>query len=60
MTMIGAIALDGFRGLMTVDSGTGIDVFQAFDKAVATAMELITGDDIRGWFKHCGYSVIST
>lgn len=28
--MIGAIALDGFRGFMTIDSGTGIDVFQAF------------------------------
>jgi len=132
--MIGAIALDGFRGFMTVDSGTGIDVFEAFvdqvlgpnlrdgdivvmdnlsahkhrptirrleqygaqvlftppyspelnpiektwaklkdiirrvetltrnafDKAVAAAMKLITGDDIRGWVKHCGYSVSST
>jgi transposase len=30
MTMIGAIALDGFRGFMTIDSGTGNDVFVAF------------------------------
>lgn len=30
MTMIGAIALDGFRGLMTIDAGTGNDVFRAF------------------------------
>lgn len=132
--MVGAIALDGFRGFMTVDAGTGIDVFEAFvgqvlipnlrdgdivvmdnlsahkngrilrliercgarvlftppyspdfnpiektwakledvirrietltreafDKAVAVAMEGITGDDIWGWFKHCGYAVPST
>jgi len=132
--MVGAIALNGFRGFMTVDSGTGIDVFEAFvgqelapnlrngdivvmdnlsahkhgptirmieqrgaqvlftppyspelnpiektwaklediirrvetltrnafDEAVASAMELITGDDICGWFRHCGYSVSST
>lgn len=30
LTMIGAIALDGFRGFMTVDAGTSIDVFDAF------------------------------
>ncbi len=30
MTLIGAIALDGFRGTMTVDSGTGTDVMLAF------------------------------
>ena len=30
MTMVGAMALDGFRGFMTVDSGTSIDVFLAF------------------------------
>lgn len=28
--MIGAMALDGFRGLMTVNAGTSNDVFQAF------------------------------
>ncbi len=30
ITLIGAIALDGFRGFMTVDSGTGSEVFSAF------------------------------
>ncbi|MCP4500701.1 MAG: hypothetical protein GY822_12140 [Deltaproteobacteria bacterium] len=29
MTLIGAIALDGFRGMMTVNDGTGIDVMLA-------------------------------
>ena len=131
MTMVGAIALDGFRGFMTIDSGTSIDVFRAFvayelqprlragdlvimdnltahkdgevrrmireagadvlflppyspefnpiektwskikdllrraatltrdafDAAVAEAMGTITGDDIRGWFGHAGYSL---
>lgn len=28
--MIGAIALDGFRGMMTVDAGTSVDVFLAY------------------------------
>lgn len=30
MTMIGAVALDGFRGFMTIDSGTTSEVFVAF------------------------------
>ncbi|MEM9070129.1 MAG: IS630 family transposase [Myxococcota bacterium] len=30
ITMIGAMALDGFRGFMTIDSGTSNDVFRAF------------------------------
>jgi len=30
ITMIGALALDGFRGLMTIDAGTSTDVFGAF------------------------------
>ena len=30
MTMIGAIALDGFRGFLTIDSGTTSEVFYAF------------------------------
>lgn len=30
VTMLGAIALDGFRGFMTVNAGTGNAVFQAF------------------------------
>jgi transposase len=27
------------------------------EKALAKAIELVTKADIRGWFKHCGYSV---
>ena len=30
ITMIGALALDGFRGFMTIDAGTSSDVFTAF------------------------------
>lgn len=30
MTMIGALALEGFRGFMTVDAGTSVEVFSAF------------------------------
>lgn len=30
VTMLGALALDGFRGFMTIDCGTTTDVFQAF------------------------------
>lgn len=30
MTMIGAVALDGFRGFLTIDSGTTSEVFNAF------------------------------
>lgn len=30
VTMVGAMALDGFRGFMTIDSGTSADVFLAF------------------------------
>ena len=32
LTMIGAIALDGFRGFMTIDAATDADVFRAFVK----------------------------
>ena len=134
VTMIGAIAMDGFRGLMTIDAGTSTDVFlayvqqvlapnlcpgdivvmdnlaahrtgrvvlaiqaagadvlflppyspeynpiertwaklkdilrrlptltrDAFDNAVATAMEAITTKDIRGWTEYAGYRVAST
>lgn len=132
--MIGAIALDGFRGLMTIDAGTSTDVFlafiqqvlapnllagdvvvmdnlaahrsplvlmairaagadvmflppyspeynpiertwgklkdilrrlptltrDAFDVAVAAAMDAVTIDDLRGWTAHAGYEVVST
>jgi transposase len=30
---------------------------EALDKALAQAIELVTKADIRGWFKHCGYSL---
>lgn len=29
----------------------------ALDEALAQAIELVTKSDIRGWFKHCGYSL---
>lgn len=30
VTMLGAIALDGFRAIMTIDAGTSAEVFEAF------------------------------
>jgi len=30
MTMIGAVALDGFRGFLTIDSGTTAEIFSLF------------------------------
>ena len=30
VTMLGAVALDGFRGFMNIESGTSSDVFRAF------------------------------
>lgn len=30
---------------------------EALDKALAQAIKLVTSTDIRGWFKHCGYSL---
>jgi len=134
MTMLGAISIDGVRGMMTVDSGTSYEVFdafieqvlvcqlkvgdivvmdnlsahksqrakkmienagasvlfippyspefnpiekmwgklkdyirrldtttrQAFDQAVAAALEAITPNDLLGWTQHAGYKVIST
>jgi transposase len=30
ITMIGALAIDGFRGFMTIDAGTSAEVFRAF------------------------------
>jgi len=34
MTLLGAISLDGFRGCMTIDTGTSVDVFLAFIQQV--------------------------
>ena len=30
---------------------------EALDEALAQAIKLVTKGDIRGWFKHCGYSL---
>jgi transposase len=30
---------------------------EALDKTLAQAIKLVTRADIRGWFKHCGYSL---
>ena len=134
MTMIGAIALDGFRGFTTIDAATSAEVFrifveeelcpslragdvvvmdnlsahkdvraikairdvgadvlflppyspefnpiektwgklkdilrklgtltrEAFERAVATAMDRITLEDIRAWTEHAGYRLTST
>ena len=43
MTMIGALALEGFRGFMTVDAGTSVDLFAAFVQHELLA-RLCTGD----------------
>jgi len=43
VTMLGAIALDGFRGFMTINAGTSNDVFQAFVR-VELVPNLRTGD----------------
>ena len=43
MTLIGAIALDGFRGTMTVNAGTGTDVMLAYTEQVL-APNLREGD----------------
>jgi transposase len=43
--MLGAIALDGFRGLMTIDAGTSTDVFLAYVEQVL-APNLRSGDRV--------------
>jgi len=43
MTMLGAISLDGVRGMMTVDSGTSYEVFDAFIEQVLVC-QLKVGD----------------
>jgi hypothetical protein len=30
---------------------------EALEEALAAALGLVTKADIRGWFKHCGYSL---
>lgn len=43
ITMIGAIALDGFRGFMTINAGTSADVFLAYVQQVLSP-QLRRGD----------------
>jgi transposase len=43
ITMLGALALTGFRGLMTIDAGTSTDVFLAFVQQIL-APNLRPGD----------------
>ena len=131
MTMIGAISIKNFRGFMTIDAGTSLDVFtafveyqlvpnlepgnivimdnlnvhknptvikliedtgaivlftppyspefnpiektwgkmkdglrrmntltrEAFDDALASVMDSISENDLRGWFEHAGYAI---
>lgn len=35
------------------------DTRELFDDAVARAMDTISTADIRAWFKHCGYKIVS-
>lgn len=37
--------------------GAGAKTREELEKAFVEAMELVTLEDIKGWFKHCGYSV---
>lgn len=32
---------------------------EELEAALVKALELVTSSDIRGWFKHCGFSVVS-
>lgn len=45
ITMLGALALDGFRGFMTIDAGTSADVFLAYVEQVL-APNLRAGDTV--------------
>jgi transposase len=36
------------------------DTREAFDNAVARAMDAVTASDLAGWYRHCGYDLIST
>ena len=60
ITMIGAIALNGWRGFITVNAPTDCDVFLAFDEAVAAAMAEISLEDVRAWARYAGYNIALT
>lgn len=36
------------------------DTREAFDQAVADAMDTISKSDLLGWYTHCGYKITST
>ncbi len=68
-TLIGALRLDGARVPMVIEGSTDTDVFMvkaflkkmkartvdALIKAISMALEQITSDDTRRWFKESGY-----
>ena len=70
--MIGAMALDGFRGLMTVDAGTSTDVFQAFveyelvphlrplDLVVMDNLSAHRNANVKRWIEEAGASILFT
>ena len=70
--MIGAMALDGFRGLMTIDAGTSNDVFQAFvehelvpnlcpgDLVVMDNLSAHRNATVKRWIEEAGASILFT
>ena len=70
--MIGAMALDGFRGLMTVNAGTSNDVFQAFvehelvpnlrpgDLVVMDNLSAHRNATVKRWIEEAGASILFT
>jgi transposase len=72
VTMIGAIAMDGFRALMTINAGTSTDVFSAFvNQQLIPSMnsgEVVVMDNLSAHkntaviadFQRCGIGVLFT
>lgn len=70
--MIGAMALDGFRGLMTVNAGTSNDVFQAFvvhelvphlcpgDLVVMDNLSAHRNATVKRWIEEAGANILFT
>jgi transposase len=46
---------EAFSKLKTLLRRTGARTHEALQEAIATALDLITATDARGWFTHCGY-----
>jgi transposase len=59
MTMIGAIALDGFRGFTAINAATSSEVFEAFVNQELVP-NLRAGDIVCAWTTYAGYSPHST